>query len=644
MRPALILLVAFVPALLLTACLDAAHAATTTALSETKQLQPPRANSENGQLTERQKWSLAREAFDQAQTEEKRKDNEAAAYYYEVALELLGSLDMASIEVPTRRVLDLQSKVLKRYNSFLASIDNLPSTAGPVAILESTSPKDESDADKVPGKETQPVAPQTTLRPDRTQLPPVPMTMNAAVAGQITFFMNRGRNVMLKWMERAAYMFPRLRPILAEEGVPADVLFLAMIESGLNPRAYSYAHAAGVWQFIPSSGKVYGLDVNRLYDERMHVEESTRAACQYLRKLYDEFGDWYLAFAAYNCGELRVEREIARSRTQDYWNLRRLPAQTRGYVPAYLATRAICENPTKYGFPPLAPETPYGGDEVWVNGCYRLDHVARAAGVDPDLVADLNPEFVQGVTPSGAPVKVRLPRKPDKDFETRLATMPRTLIPDKGIHKVRSGETLAKIADLYATTPDAIRALPDNRKINFRKLHAGMQLAVPLEQMIEPKLDGLQIVAGTDSNKTKAPVSMSSRAATVAAPYHEIIYTVHRGESLGQISRQLGVPADEIIRQNHLTNPNVLLPGSKLKIQIAGVPEVAQGTDHGAKSDGTPGTKKFESKRFTHTVQPGDTVWSIARTYGQDPHKILHWNGLTRESTLHPGQELIINQ
>jgi membrane-bound lytic murein transglycosylase D len=664
MRPTLILLVALVPSLLLTARVDVAQAATTTASSESKQLQSPRSIAENSQLSERQKWSLARDAFKKAQTEEKHKDNEAAAYYYEVALELLGSLDLASIDLPTGRVLSLQSKVLKRYNAFLASIDNLPSTAGPVAILESAAPKTDADNEQIPEKEKQPprenLTPQATLRPDRTRLPDVPTTMNAAVAGQITFFMNRGRKVMMKWMERAAYMFPRLRPILAEEGVPEEVLYLAMIESGLNPRAYSYAHAAGVWQFIPSSGRIYGLDVGRLYDERMHVEESTRAACQYLRKLYDEFGDWYLAFAAYNCGELRVEREIAHSRSRDYWRLKKLPSQTRGYVPAYLATRAICENPTQYGFPPMDPETPYGGAEVWVNGNYKLDDIAQAAGVDADIVADLNPEFVQGVTPSGGPVKIRLPRDPDGGFETRLAGMPRTIIPATAIHKVRRGQTLASIAALYRTTPEDIRALPDNRKVNFKKLRSGMQLAVPITQQIETKADDRPAVAAivpAQTNKTtngaqkKVVVSVaepksvadasnpnSAPDTATASATHKIIYTVHRGESLGKISRQLGVSVDEICRQNNISNPNRVLPGSKLKIEIAGGPvEVAaQKADDSA--------KKSDSKSFTHTVQSGDTIWSIARQYGQDPHNILRWNRLTRESAIYPGQEIIINQ
>ena len=668
MRPTLILLVALVPILLLYARVDVAHAATTTASSDTKQLQSPRSIAENSPLSERQKWGLAQDAFKKAQKEEKRKDNEAAAYYYEVALELLGSLDLASIDLPAGRVLSLQSKVLKRYNSFLASIDNLPSTAGPVAILESVAPKSDAESDQIPEKDNpaqaENLTPQATLRPDRTRLPDIPMTMNGAVAGQITFFMNRGRKVMMKWMERAAYMFPRLRPILAQEGIPEDVLYLAMIESGLNPRAYSYAHAAGVWQFIPSSGRIYGLDVGRLYDERMHVEESTRAACQYLRKLYDEFGDWYLAFAAYNCGELRVEKEIARSRTRDYWNLRKLPAQTRGYVPAYLATRAICENPTQYGFPPMNPETPYGGAEVWVNGNYKLDDVARAAGVDADMVADLNPEFVQGVIPSGAPVKVRLPRDPDSGFESRLAGMPRTIIPATALHKVRRGESLADIASLYGTTPEEIRAMPDNRKVSFKKLRPGVELTVPLAQEIAPKgnqplavaaaamvpksqpANGAQkkIVVSESEPKSVADVSDPNRVSpdklTTQAATHKIIYTVHRGESLGKISRQLGVSVEEICQQNNIKNRNHVVPGSKLTITIEGGPvEVAaqpQKTDDAA--------KKPEAKSFTHTVQPGDTIWSIARQYGQDPHKILNWNRLTRESAIYPGQELIINQ
>ncbi len=689
MRPTLIHLVALLPILLLLSIGTPLQAAPISAEGNAKQIQTRKAGADHGQLSEREKWSLARESFTQAQAEEKRKDSEAAAYYYEVTLELLGSLDMASIEVPTHRVLAFQRKVLQKYDHFLASIDNLPSTAGPMAVMESVSPKGAPDEEELLDKqaEDRDLTP-APITPNAKPLPEVPQKMNGQVAGQINFFMNKGRKVMLKWMERYAYMMPRLRPIIQEEGVPEDIVFLAMIESGLNPKAYSPAHAAGVWQFIPGTGKIYGLNVDRVYDERLHVEMSTRAACRYLRKLYDEFGDWYLAFAGYNCGEMRVEREIVRSRTRDYFGLSRLPKQTRGYVPAYLATRAICRDPEKYGFPPLPPEIAFESDEVWVNGCYQLNNIANAAGHDPVLVCELNPEFLRGVTPDGRAVKIRLPRKADSQFATRLANMPKTTVTqDEKVHKARAGETMTSIARRYGVSVAELKAVPENRRFaKSNRLRAGQRVTIPVTKVnLSPnavttaKSDaapGTDVAVKNDPKASPA-ADMSKSTTTARAAKDEIVYTVHRGESLGKISRQLGVPVAEICRQNDISNPNHVLPGRKLRIRFnnpaAESPVAASKVQPAADSRmaavkpveppvvaevNTPtppptDLAKSQTNRMKlpdprnqqmHTVQPGDTVWSIARIYGKDPYQILSWNRLTRKSRIYPGQELIINQ
>ncbi|MBU0508335.1 LysM peptidoglycan-binding domain-containing protein [bacterium] len=577
-----------------------------------------RAALDFSKLTEREKWNLARENFTLAQREEARKSNEAAVRYYETVLELLGSLDMASIEIPTQRVLSFQRKVLKSYDHFLASLDKLPASAGAEAVLEAStigegSPNEDlfkgtgADRDQTP----------VEIRPNAPPLPGVPLGTNNQVAGQINFFMNKGRNVMLKWMERSARFFPRLRPILREEGIPDEVMFLAMIESGLNPRAYSYAHAAGVWQFIPSTGRIYGLEVNSVYDERLHVEASTRAACRYLRKLYEQFGDWYLAFAAYNCGELRVEREVKRSGTRDYWKLHRLPRQTRGYVPAYLAARTIYENPARYGFPPLPAEEPFECERVWIDGAYKLEHVADAAGHDAQAVKDLNPEYLRGVTRRDASNMVRLPRPASGDFDTRLAKMPETVVKPTTVHHVRKGETLGRIAQRYGTSVSAIRSQPENRGIKPNRLRIGQRIVVPVPDIASssPKpspSSAKQVVNKTASSDTN----------------HEIIYTVHRGETLGKIAGQIGVSVDEICRQNSIRDADEIQPGQKLRIRVAGDEPVA----------------KAERSTRVHTVQPGDTVWSIAQTYGQDYQKILSWNRLHRRSTIYPGQQLIVDK
>jgi len=638
MRSPLINLVALASlvAFLAVGCASVASTGNTRGFSPASQ--PRQSKPDPGQLTEREKWSLARDAFAQAQREEGRKQNEAAVYYYEVALELLGSLDMASIETPTRQVLSFQRKVLRSYDHFLASIDKLPASASPVAVMEASAPSEGSAEPEREAVEEDDAADRELtappIRPNAPPLPEVPVAMNTQVAGQINFFMNKGRAVMLRWMERSSYVFPRLRPILAEEGLPEDVLFLAMIESGLNPKAYSYAHAAGVWQFIPGTARIYGLKVNSIYDERLHVEASTRAACRYLRKLYEEFGDWYLAFAAYNCGEMRVEREIRRSHTRDYFRLNRLPRQTRGYVPIYLAARAICKNPGQYGFPPLRPEVPFECERVWVEGAYRLEHIAQAAGHDPAVVAELNPEFKRGVTPTGMRVQVRLPRQPDIAFESRLSTMPKTVVNPTQTHRVRKGETLSTIARKYGTTVAAIRALPENRRVKSNQLRVGQQITIPVAD-VAPMAATNPPAPNTDStNQSPAPVAVAQKQVS-SGPDHEIVYTVHRGETLSKIGRQLGVSVEEICLQNRISDPDLIAPGRRLRIRVnSSAPATEQTAQEPPASD----------KPRTHTVQPGDTLWSIAQAYGLDVSTIMQLNRLRRSSKIYPGQELIVSQ
>ncbi|MBI5058444.1 LysM peptidoglycan-binding domain-containing protein [candidate division KSB1 bacterium] len=590
-------------------------------------------------LSNRDKWSLAREAYQQALHEEKRKDADAAAEFYEATLELLGSLDVGAIEVPAQRVLEFQRTVLASYNKFMASIETLPPTAGTAVVLEAV-PDEEADDVSLPSKsekDRDSVAPQAIVA-HPNPLPEVPLTLNGQVSGQLTFFMNKGRKVMERWMERSALMFPRMRPILREEGMPDDLMFLAMIESGLNPRAYSYAHAAGVWQFIPGTGRIFGLQVNQTFDERLHVESATRAACRYLRKLYEEFGDWYLAFAAYNCGEQRVRREIARSHTTSYWRLNRLPKQTRSYVPAYLATKAICENPRQYGFGEMPEEIPFECDRIFVKDCYQLDQIAYAAGCDALEVRDLNPEFRRSVTPGGQTSMVRLPKSPRDDFEVRLASAPKSDYNPTTIHTVRRGETLKSIAARYGVTQAQIKAQPENKKARSGKLKSGMVLTIPTPA---PQIVEAQPPAAPRTGEATSETSPAKESS-------EIVYTVHRGETLGRIAQQVGVSVSEICRQNGIKNPNKLEPGQKLRIRVDGSQSTVAEVSKTPKSDSVKAVaaKKTQGAAAAtrHRVRAGETVWSIAQRYGADPSDILRWNHLSKRGRILVGQELVVSQ
>jgi membrane-bound lytic murein transglycosylase D len=568
-------------------------------------------------LSDREKWSLARKAFSRAETARDRGDSEPAARYYEIALELLGSLDLASIDLETQRVLTFNRQVLHSYDEFVASIKSLPPNAGLTAVLEAGSADDEEqDVEIEPLNPDDDVDATPVFILNHDPLPDVPMDMNSQVKSHINFFTGKGRSVMERWMERSAEIFPRLRPILREEGIPEEVMYLAMIESGLNLQAYSYARASGLWQFIASTGRIYGLHIDRVYDERRHVELSTRAACSYLRKLHDQFGDWYLAFAAYNCGEGRVDREIRRSNTHNYWKMNKLPRQTRNYVPTYLAVREICEHPEQYGFPSLPEEIPFESHREFVYGPYKLEDIANAAGADPEETKRLNPEFIQGIVPkTPEPFMVRLPNPSRDDFALHLKQMPETDIQPTTVHRVQRGETLGSIAKRYGTTVSAIKSLPENKQINPRKMSIGTRVIVPVPSY---------------RYATRASSQPQEYTTTTTSDGDQIIYTVHRGETLGKIGTQLGVSVDQICRENNIADASRIQPGQKLKITVKGTPTYA--------------SKQPVSGKKYHTVRRGDTVWSIAQAYRVETRTILKWNKLSRSGRIYPGQKLIVNQ
>jgi membrane-bound lytic murein transglycosylase D len=596
--------------------------------------------SQSAQLTDREKWSLARKAYAYAQRDEAKNRTEDAAYYYEASLELLGAIDLASIDLDMHRVASFNRRVLDSYDGFVSHMKSLPASSGLVAVIEAGEAQHsgEDEEDDAPDEieeyvpTPRPFPDEVEIQPTKTPLPPVPMEINSKVRNQIHFFQTKGNKVMLRWMERAATIFPRMRPILREEGIPQEMLYLSMIESGLNMQAYSYAAASGLWQFIPGTGRLYGLHIDRVYDERRHVELATRAACNYLRKLYEEFGDWYLAMAAYNCGEGRVAKDIKRCKSNDYWQLHRLPRQTRGYVPTYLAARAICENPQHYGFPPLPPERPFECDRIYVPGGYKLDDVARAAGQDPQAVRDLNPEFLKGVIPDrGQEMLVRLPGAASESFSEDLASMPKTVIAPTSSHRVRKGDTLNKIAAKYGTSVAAIMSLPENRKVKARSLRVGQEIVIPVAQV--------QYTENSSSSAKTVKETAAERTEQVKAEptTNRITYTVHRGESLGKISQRLGVSVDQICRENSITNASKIFPGQKLTVTVKGEPQYAESPKAKSRTESASSVSKY------YTVQAGDTVWSIAQAHGVDTNSLLKMNRLSRRAKIYPGQRLIVS-
>jgi membrane-bound lytic murein transglycosylase D len=365
----------------------------------------------------------------------------------------------------------------------------------------------------------------------------------------IDFLKGRNYDKTRLWLERSGRYAPMIREQLRARGMPEDLIYLALIESGFSPRAYSRAHASGIWQFIEETGRRYGLRVSEYLDERRDPIKSTTAALDYLEELYARFGSWYLAAAAYNTGENRVDRILrqrAGGRRGDdalFWQIAPyLPRETRDYVPLMLAAGHIAKEPAKYGFTGLEYHDPLDFESVPVPGGTALRAVARAAEIPLDEVKDLNPQLVRGVTPPGSTWSVRLPPGRARTYalnidrvvaEERLATIE---------HTVRRGETLSHIAKRYGTSVGALREM--NAGINPQRILVGQLVRIPA---------GAQVAA--------AP-------ATVAQPRDRWTrYRVRRGDSLWSISRRYGVTVRDLQAWNGMGRRSRILVGQNLRIR-----------------------------------------------------------------------------
>lgn len=310
----------------------------------------------------------------------------------------------------------------------------------------------------------------------------IPITYNHRVASIIKFYKKKGRASVQKWLNRMNRYKKIVLPILEEEGVPSELFYLAMIESGLKPEAYSHKYASGLWQFVSATGKYYGLEKNWWIDERNDFEKSTRAAARYLKDLYTEYEDWYLAFAAYNSGTGNVNRALRYHGSRNYWELTRLPRETRNYVPNIMAAIFIASDPAKYNFS-YAPEPDLEWNIVEINKSVKLDVISKSSGIDATTLKLYNPELRQNAIPpleKNEVYRFRMPVTANNDFDSLFALVE----VDKGTeivlvdHKVRSGESLWLIAKKYNVRIKDIVSI--NKMQNARYIRPGQLLRIPM--------------------------------------------------------------------------------------------------------------------------------------------------------------------
>ncbi len=426
--------------------------------------------------------------------------------------------------------------------------------------------------------------------PDRS----IPLQINDDVKREIASFQGPERDFFLGAYRRSGLYRPMIVGQLQEAGLPEQLSWLPLVESGFKTRALSRARALGLWQFIASTGYRYGLDRSSWIDERMDPEKATKAALTYLTALHNLFGDWLTALAAYNCGERAVLHQIHNqtvSYFDQFWDLyARLPRETRRYVPRFLAVLAILQNPDKYGFdlPDPLPAVRY--DTVEVSRATRLETLDKALSLDPGTLIQLNPELRRNASPD-APYELKVPLGTGPELLASLPDIPKWTPPSLsyGVHRVRRGETLSGIASRYRTSVHELMALNHLRSAN--RLWPGQQLQVP---------------------------GGGHRSRASFTPGSEVHHRVRGGDSLWLLASRYGTTVERIRRDNGLGG-NLLHPGQALTIH--------------------PGSS---GRGGVYVVRKGDTLAAIAHDQGVSLGRLLAANRLSRASTIYPGQQLTI--
>lgn len=389
----------------------------------------------------------------------------------------------------------------------------------------------------------------------------IPITMNDAVRRWMEYFQTDGRKNFAIYLSRAGRYEPMMRAMFRDAGLPEDLVYLSLIESGFSPRAYSRARAVGLWQFISATGRLYNLRVSYWVDDRRDPILATRAAVAHLKDLYDEFGSWYLAAAAYNGGPNRVRRGIRYTGSDDFWTLsarRYLRRETRNYVPKLIAAALIAKQPEHFGFFDIPESEPLAYDIVQVPDATSLDVIARAAGVTVEEVSELNPQILRGVTPPGQRYSLRVPPGTGHRFATQYASVPPSERVTWVQHVVRRGDTLSEIARAYGVSISGITAA--NRGIHPRRLQIGQRLIIPRAGRV-PKLASVQRVRRNPARRSPpAPVRPDG-------PY--VTYRVQGGDSLWTIARRYEVSTRDIMRWNGLTSSRIY-PGDEMRIYVSG--------------------------------------------------------------------------
>ena len=446
----------------------------------------------------------------------------------------------------------------------------------------------------------------------------IPITFNSKVHKNVKYFSSaQAKKGVQLWLNRMEKFRVIMLPILEEEGIPLEAFYVAVIESGLNPLALSYAQASGPWQFIASTGRIYELNKNWYIDERRDFVKSTYAAAKYLKDLKNQFDtvnpddengeNWYLAFAAYNCGATRVLKEMKRSNSNNFWDLNRLPGQTRNYVPKILAIFMIAQDPEKYGFN-VVPEPNMDWIVKNIDKQISFDQISEISGVDIKILQEYNPEIKRGILPpleKGQVYDLRLPNNHYENFDSLYTLLKKQDVKDLLVieYTVKRGDNLSKIASRYKVK---IRDITSMNNISTKKyLQPGQKLQIPTQGYDEY----MQSILTSDKTK-------------------KIFYTVESGDTLSEIAIKYRTSVKKIKAWNGMRT-DVIYAGKKLTIHISS-------------SDHVPVKQnQYTERKIVYKVKKGDSLSRISKKYRVPIYKIKKWNNLDT-NIIRINQKLII--